>query len=256
MTDEPEGLPRKHYRCGVTASLPPGARAVLFDLDGVLTPTADVHMRAWEQLFTDVLSAHDSQAPYTDADYFDHVDGKPRSDGVRDLLAARGITVPEGSPDDAPGAETVNGLGTRKNLIFASILDSEGVQPYPGSVPLLDVLAERGVAVAVVSSSRNAPAVLAAAGIADRFDVVVDGNVAAKAGLHGKPAPDTFLHAAQLLGVPPASCVVVEDAVSGVQAGAAGGFAMVVGVDRGAGEQVLRDAGADVVVRDVGELLP
>jgi beta-phosphoglucomutase family hydrolase len=255
LVDEPEWLLRSHYRYRVTASLPADARAVLFDLDGVLTPTADVHMRAWGQLFTDVLGARDGQAPYTDADYFDHVDGKPRSDGVRDLLTARGITLPEGSPDDAPDQDTVNGLGTRKNLIFASILESEGVQPYPGSVPLLDALAERGVGVAVVSSSRNAPAVLAAAGIADRFEVVVDGAVAAELGLPGKPAPDTFLHAARQLGVPAAACVVVEDALSGVQAGAAGGFAMVVGVDRGAGEKVLRDAGADLVVRDVGELL-
>jgi beta-phosphoglucomutase family hydrolase len=239
----------------VTASRLSGVRAVLFDLDGVLTPTADVHMRAWEQLFTDVLRHHEPQPAYTDADYFDHVDGKPRYDGVRDLLAARGITLPEGSTDDPPHMETVCGLGNRKNVLFNTILAAEGVQAYPGSMAFLDALDERGTAVAVVSSSRNAHAVLTAAGIADRFAVVVDGVLAGRLGLAGKPAPDTFVHAAERLGVPVDGCAVVEDAVSGVRAGRAGGFGLVVGVDRGAGEQGLRDAGADVVVRDVAELM-
>jgi len=231
-------------------------RAVLFDLDGVLTPTADVHMRAWERLFTPVLAERGSQEPYTDADYFDHVDGKPRYDGVRDLLAARGIQLPHGDPDDSPDADTVCGLGNRKNVIFNELLATEGVQAYPGSIRLLDHLAAAGTAVAVVSSSRNAPSVLSAAGIDDRFEVVVDGAVAGQLGLSGKPAADTFVHAAEQLGVPVEHCVVVEDAVSGVRAGRAGSFALVVGVDRGAGEEALREAGADVVVRDLAELLP
>jgi beta-phosphoglucomutase family hydrolase len=229
---------------------------VLFDLDGVLTPTADVHMRAWERLFTPVLADHGIEAPYTDADYFAHVDGKPRYDGVRDMLATRDITLPEGSPDDPPEAETVCGLGNRKNALFSAILETDGVQPYPGSVHALDRLRERSVPVAVVSSSRNAPAVLAAAGLRERFDVVVDGAVAAADGLAGKPAPDTFVAAARRLGVDPGDAVVVEDAVSGVAAGRAGSFGLVVGVDRGVGERALLDAGADVVVSDVAELVP
>jgi beta-phosphoglucomutase family hydrolase len=229
--------------------------AVLFDLDGVLTPTAEVHMRAWDQMFNAFLSARGGQRPYTDADYFAHVDGKPRYDGVRDMLATRDIVLPEGSPDDPPEAETVSGLGNRKNAVFSSLLETEGVQPYPGSVRLLDRLRERGVPQAVVSSSRNAPAVLAAAGLADRFDVVVDGAVAAAEGLSGKPAPDTFVAAARRLAVKPADAVVMEDAVSGVAAGRAGTFGLVVGVDRGVGEQALLDAGADVVVSDLAELV-
>jgi beta-phosphoglucomutase family hydrolase len=229
-------------------------RAVLFDLDGVLTPTADVHMRAWERLFTPVLTERGIEAPYTDADYFAHVDGKPRYDGVRDLLASRGITLPEGTADDPPDAATVSGLGNRKNVIFSEILQTEGVQAYPGSMTMLDRLAERGTAMAVVSSSRNAHTVLVAAGLATRFDVVVDGVLAGDLGLPGKPAPDTFLHAAEQLGAPIDTCVVIEDAVSGVRAGRAGGFGFVIGVDRGAGEGPLLDAGADLVVRDLDEL--
>lgn len=228
---------------------------MLFDLDGVLTPTADVHMRAWELLFTDVLASHGVRDGYSDADYFTHVDGKPRYDGVRDLLASRDISVPEGSPEDAPDADTVAGMGNRKNAIFAEILRTEGVRAYPGSLALLDRLSERGTAVAVVSSSRNAPTVLAAAGLSERFSVVVDGAVAAQLGLPGKPAPDTFLEAAHQLDMPAQACAVLEDAVSGVRAGRAGGFAVVVGVDRGAGERPLLEAGADLVVHDLAELL-
>jgi len=164
--------------------------------------------------------------------------------------------VPEGTAEDSPDTETVCGLGNRKNEIFNRLLETEGVQAYPGSVALLDQLAEAGTGVAVVSSSRNAPSVLAAAGVADRFDVVVDGAVAGSLGLPGKPAPDTFVHAAQQLGMPIDACAVVEDAVSGVRAGRAGSFGLVVGVDRGAGQQALREAGADLVVRDLAELLP
>lgn len=228
--------------------------AALFDLDGVLTPTAEVHMRAWERLFTDYL-AERGVARYRESDYFDHIDGKPRYDGVRAMLAARGITLPEGDPEDSPETETVCGLGNRKNAEFARILAEEGVQPYPGSVRLLDHLAERGTAVAVVSSSQNAPAVLTAAGLADRFEVVVDGAVAAEEGLAGKPAPDTFAAAAERLGMSAARAVVLEDALSGVEAGHAGAFGLVVGVDRGVGADRLTAAGADRVVTDLAELV-
>lgn len=228
--------------------------AALFDLDGVLTPTAEVHMRAWERLFTDYLAARGAEL-YREADYFDHIDGKPRYDGVRSMLTARGITLPEGDPADSPDTETVAGLGNRKNDVFAQILAEEGVQPYPGSVRLLDLLAERGTAVAVVSSSRNAPAVLAAAGLADRFEVVIDGTVAAAEGLAGKPAPDTFTAAARRLGVTDDRSVVLEDALSGIEAGSAGSFGLVVGVDRGVGADRLIAAGADRVVADLAELI-
>ena len=229
--------------------------AALFDLDGVLTPTAEVHMRAWRNLFTDYLTLKgETGRPYTEADYFDHIDGKPRYDGVRDFLASRDITLAEGEPSDPSDADTVCGLGNRKNDFFAAALADDGVEPYPGSVELLDHLEQRGTKVAVVSSSRNAPAVLEAAGLADRFEVVVDGQVAAEEGLPGKPAPDTFLSAADRLGVDPGRAVVFEDAVSGVSAGHAGGFGLVVGVDRGVGPDKLTEAGADRVVTDLAEL--
>lgn len=228
--------------------------AVLFDLDGVLTPTATVHRRAWAELFTDWFERC-GVAPYVESDYYDHIDGKPRYDGVRDMLAARGSDLPEGTPDDDPDTETVCGLGNRKDQAFNHILTHEGIAPYPASVRLLDALAERGVLVAVVSSSKNATTVLAAAGLADRFEVVVDGRVAASESIPGKPAPDMFWRAADALGAPRERCVVVEDALSGVRAGAAGGFAAVVGVDRGTGADRLRDAGADVVVAELDELI-
>lgn len=229
--------------------------AILFDLDGVLTPTADVHMRAWDQMFNDFLAGRAGQRPYTAEDYFAHVDGKPRYDGVRAFLLSRSIELPEGDPDDSPETETVCGLGNRKNQAFAAVLQTEGVRPYPGSARLLDAVVAAGVAVAVVSSSRNARPVLAAAGLIDRFRVIVDGDVAARRQLPGKPAPDTFWSAAADLGVDATRCVVVEDAVSGVQAGRAGSFGLVVGVDRGAGAAVLTESGADVVVSDLGELV-
>ena len=231
------------------------AAAVLFDLDGVLTPTAAVHMRAWELMFRQYFAEHGIEPPYTDADYFTHVDGRPRYDGVRSVLLSRGVRLPEGEPSDPPGARTVCGLGNTKNALVNQLLAQEGVEPYPGSVRVVDALDRRGVPMAVVSSSRNTPAVLEAAGLGGRFPVLVDGVVAAAKHLAGKPAPDTFLHAAELLGVPPERAVVVEDAVSGVAAGRAGGFGLVVGVDRGAGAAALTEAGADVVVRDLGELM-
>lgn len=228
--------------------------AVLFDLDGVITPTADVHRRAWAQMFDEFLAARGG-APYRDADYFAYIDGKPRLDGVRSFLASREIDLPEGGAGDPPEAETVHGLGARKNAMFARVLSEEGVEPYPGSVRLLDALATTAIKTAVVSSSRNAPGVLAAAGLADRFTDVVDGSVAAERGLAGKPEPDTFLAAAEDLGVRKERAVVVEDAISGVAAGRAGAFGLVIGVDRGVGADALKEHGADVVVADLAELL-
>lgn len=229
--------------------------AVLLDLDGVLTPTADVHMRAWNTMFSAYFDQHGITPAYTDADYFAYVDGKPRYDGVRSALASRGVTLPDGDPGDPPGTETVCGLGNTKNAAFDAVLREDGVEAYPGSVAFLDALAERGVASAVVSSSKNARPVLAAAGLADRFEVVVDGVVAADEELAGKPAPETFERAAELLGVAVDRAAVVEDAVSGVAAGRAGGFGLVIGVDRGAGADTLLEAGADLVVTDLAELV-
>lgn len=229
--------------------------AVLFDLDGVITPTAEVHMRAWDQMFNAFLEQRGGQEPYTDDDYFEHVDGKPRYEGVRDFLASRDIELAEGGPDDDPDAETVGGLGNRKNVVFEQILERDGVEAYPGSVRLVEQLEAAGTPMAIVSSSRNAPAVLRAAGMIEHFGIIVDGNVAAERQLAGKPAPDTFLFAAQQLQTEAARAVVVEDAVSGVAAGRAGRFGLVVGVDRGVGAQRLTDHGADVVVDDLEELL-
>lgn len=231
-----------------------GLDAVLFDLDGVLTPTAVVHMHAWERLFAPLL-AERGAAPYADADYYAHIDGKPRYEGVRSLLVSRGIELPWGDPSDSPDAATVCGLGNRKNAVFTQVLESEGVEPYPGSVRLVDALIAAGRKVAVVSSSRNAVPVLAAAGLTDRFTVVVDGLVAADRGLAGKPDPATYLDAAAQLGVPHQRAVVVEDAESGVASGRAGDFGLVVGVDRGAGAATLMEQGADLVVEDLAELL-
>ena len=228
--------------------------AALFDLDGVLTPTAEVHMRAWRRLFTDFLIKRGIDQPYLESDYFSYIDGKPRYDGVRAFLASRGVQLADGEPNDSPTVETVCGLGNRKNEFFGEALREEGVQPYPGSVQLLDHLVERGTKVAVVTSSKNATAVLDAADLRPRFDVVVDGNVAAERGLRGKPSPDTFVAAADQLGVPVERAVVFEDALSGVQAGHAGGFGLVVGVDRGVGAQRLTESGADVVISDLAEL--
>ena len=245
--------------CVVTSHLVTALRpfaAVLFDLDGVLTPTAEVHMRAWQQLFTNYLAERADDRPgYREQDYFDYIDGKPRYDGVRAFLESRSITLAEGSPDDPPEAETVCGLGNRKNREFARVLAADGVEAYLGSVRLLDQLQQRQVRMAVVSSSRNARPVLTAAGLLDRFPVIIDGNVAAERGLAGKPEPHTFLAAAADLGVGVQESVVVEDAVSGVAAGRAGEFGLVVGVDRGAGAAKLEQAGADLVVSDLEELV-
>lgn len=226
--------------------------AVLFDLDGVLTPTAEVHMAAWRAMFEELFAQWRVEPPYTDADYYEHLDGKKRYDGVAALLRSRDIEVPWGEPDDPPIASTVCGIGNRKNEVFARLLRSQGIVPYPGSMRLLARLHDAGVPVAVVSSSKNADEVLTAAGIRDRFEVVMDGVIAERDGLASKPAPDVFLTAARMLGVEPARAVAVEDALSGVRSAAAGGFGLVVGVDRGVGADLLADAGADVVVSDLG----
>ncbi|MGP5621612.1 HAD family hydrolase [Candidatus Corynebacterium faecigallinarum] len=242
-----------------------GYQAVLFDLDGVITPTADLHRQAWAVMFTDYLDSHGAE-PYSEQDYFDHLDGRARLEGIASLLESRGISLPLNSPatPETPATpatggehrETVTSLGERKNADFLRLLD-EGINAYPGSVALLDALADRPDAprVAIVSSSKNARQVLEAAGLLERFELVVDGLVAAEHQLPGKPAPDTYAFAAAQLGVDNAVAVVVEDATSGVASGRAGGFGLTVGVDRGAGQDALLAAGADVVVTDLAELV-
>lgn len=227
--------------------------AVLFDLDGVLTPTAEVHMHAWQTMFEELFAAWDITPAYTERDYFDYLDGKKRYDGVASLLRSRDVEVPWGDPSDDPSADTVCGIGNRKNAVFERVLRAEGIAPYPGSLRVLDLLADAGTPVAVVSSSKNAEEVLAAAGIRDRFAVVMDGVIAERDHLASKPAPDVFVEAAKMLGVEPARSAAVEDAISGVRSAASGGFGLVVGVDRGVGEDDLLDAGAHVVVQDLEE---
>lgn len=229
--------------------------AALFDLDGVITPTAEVHMRAWQRMFSEYFAAKGIGELYVEDDYFRYLDGKPRYEGVRSLLTSRDILLPEGSPEDDAAAETVCGLGNRKNELFAQLLRNEGVEAYPGSVKLLEALKARGTKMAIVSSSANAPDVLAAAGLSDDFEIVVGGAVARDKLLAGKPAPDTFWYAARQLGVPKERAVVLEDALSGVAAGRAGNFGLVIGVNRGAGAAELTEAGADRVVDDLAELL-
>ncbi len=236
--------------------------AVLFDLDGVLTETATLHAAAWTRMFDTFLRsrAEASGEPLElfdiDDDYRRYVDGKPRYDGVRSFLASRGIELPEGEPSDPPIFETVAGLGNRKNELVVELIEIEGVEAFPGSVRLVEELRRRGIRTAVVSSSANAEAVLRSAGIAHLFDARVDGTIAQELGLPGKPAPDTFLEAARRLDVVAERAVVVEDALAGVEAGSAGGFGLVIGVDRLDQAEALRDHGADLVVTDLGELLP
>ncbi len=240
--------------------LPDGIRACLFDLDGVLTQTATVHAAAWKEMFDAFLrersSPGESFRPFDiDTDYPKYVDGKLRQDGVRAFLASRDIELPEGKPDDPPDAVTVNGLGNRKNARVQEIIRTRGVEVYAGSVRFLDAVRNAGYRRAVVSASKNCQAVLAAAGIEDLFEVRIDGIVAAERDLPGKPAPDTFLAAAEALGVAPAGCAVFEDAVAGVEAGRAGAFGFVVGVDRVGQADALREGGATIVVDDLAELL-
>ena len=241
--------------------MPAGTQACLFDLDGVLTQTAKVHAKAWKEMFDEFLRtrARDTGEPFrafdAHADYDEHVDGLPRADGVRNFLASRGITLPEGSDDDPPDAETVHGLGERKNELVLGVMKRDGVQPYEGSVRYVRAVRDAGLKVAVVSSSANAREALHAAGMRDLFEHVVDGHTAADEHLEGKPAPDMFLVGARAVDVEPAHAAVFEDALAGVQAGRAGHFGRVIGVDRVGQADALREHGADVVVQDLSELL-
>ncbi|HZE51425.1 MAG TPA: beta-phosphoglucomutase family hydrolase [Jatrophihabitantaceae bacterium] len=235
--------------------LPDHVAACLFDLDGVLTDTASVHRAAWKETFDAYLSAHGG-APFTDDDYDDYVDGKPRADGVRDFLASRGIQLPEGQPDDPPGHDTVHGIGNRKNELLLERIHRDGVTVYEGSRRYLALARDAGLARAVVSSSANAVSVLKVTGLDEFIQAVVDGNTIEQKRLPGKPAPDSFLAGAELLHVAPGAAAVFEDALAGVAAGRAGHFGFVVGVNRlGADhERGLREHGADTVVADLADL--
>lgn len=247
--------------------LPDGIVAVLFDMDGVITKTAVVHDAAWKQTFDDFLRQRAAQTgepfvPFDPVkDYDEYVDGKPRADGVRSFLESRGIELPEGSPDDPPGAQTLNGVGNKKNEVLLAKLEQDGVEVYDGSVRYLRAVRAAGLKTAIVSSSANTVQVLAAAKLTGYFDVRIDAQAAREKKLRGKPAPDTFLAAASELGVQPGAAAVFEDALAGVGAGKAGHFARVVGVNRVLGvdrdnqADALREHGADIVVEDLGDLL-
>jgi len=235
--------------------------AVLFDLDGVLTATAKVHAACWKRLFDEFLEERaattgEALKPFDIVeDYKRYVDGKLRYEGVRSFLESRGIDLPEGTPEEPPGYGTICGLGNRKDAMVQDMLEAEGVEVYEGSVKLVEQLRRRGIRTAVVSASKNCKVVLEAARISHLFDQVVDGEVAERLRLPGKPQPDTFLVAAERLGVVPERAVVVEDAISGVQAGRAGGFGLLIGVDRKGDPESLRQGGADIIVRDLSELV-
>lgn len=237
--------------------LPDHVTAGLFDLDGVLTGTAELHRAAWKETFDALLRARDGAgfAPFTEADYNNYVDGRPRFDGVRAFLSSRAIVLPEGGPDDPPSAETVQGVGNRKNQRVQQIIAERGVNPYPGSVRYLQAAEDAGLKIGVVTSSANGAAVLDAADLAKYVQARIDGVTIAERKLRGKPAPDSFLAGAEALGVDPENAAVFEDALSGVQAGKTGGFGYVVGVDRAGQADALRQHGADVVVTDLAELL-
>jgi beta-phosphoglucomutase family hydrolase len=241
--------------------LPDTIRACLFDLDGVLTRTAKVHAAAWKSMFDAYLQqrARRTDEPFRAFDvvhdYDEYVDGRPRYEGVREFLRSRGIELPQGTPEDPPTAETVDGLGNRKNELVLQLIHRQGVQPYEGSVRYVRKAREAGLRRAVVSSSTNCRDVLRAAGIEDLFEAIIDGVVADREHLRGKPAPDTFLAGARALGVEPPAAAVFEDALAGVEAGRAGGFGFVVGVDRTGQADALRAHGASVVVADLADLL-
>ncbi|MGH8981860.1 MAG: HAD family hydrolase [Acidimicrobiales bacterium] len=241
--------------------LPEGITACLFDLDGVLTRTAVLHAEAWKQAFDELLSRRAAHAaepfvPFDDPkDYDAYVDGRARLDGTREFLESRGIELPEGDPADPPESDTVQGVANRKNALVLELMESKGVDVYPGSVRFVEETRRCGLATAVVSASANTVHVLRAAGIDELFDACVDGVVAHDEHLEGKPAPDTYLAAARRLGVPPGEAAVFEDALAGVESGRAGGFSFVVGVDRAGQRDALRGHGADVVVDDLAELL-
>jgi beta-phosphoglucomutase family hydrolase len=250
-------MPATRTRLG----LPPEIRACLFDLDGVLTKTAALHAAAWKEMFDGFLQERAKRpaaefVPFDSAaDYGRYVDGKPRNDGVRSFLESRGIALPEGGSADSPDVETIAGLGNRKNELVLELLRRKGVEPFEGSVLYVRAVRAAGLHCAVVSSSANCREVLRAAGIADLFEVRIDPLVAQEQHLRGKPAPDTFLAASKALGVPPPRAAVFEDALAGVSAGRAGGFGLVVGVDRTGQADALREHGADIVVRDLADLL-
>lgn len=241
--------------------LPAGTQACLFDMDGVVTQTALVHAAAWKAMFDDFLRKWSGQTgqpfvPFDDVhDYDEYVDGKPRLDGTRSFLESRGIHLPEGSPDAPPGTPTLNGLSNQKNELVIQKIETDGVKVYEGTIEYIKRARAAGLRTAIVSSSANTVQVLEAAGIADLFDTRVDGVVAKERHLKGKPAPDTFLAAAEDLKVTPDHAAVFEDALAGVEAGRAGHFALVVGVDRVGQAEELRKHGADIVVKDLAELL-
>jgi beta-phosphoglucomutase family hydrolase len=241
--------------------LPVGVDACLFDLDGVLTQTAKVHAAAWKKMFDEYLSRRaaargEEYVPFDPvADYDEYVDGRPRYDGVSAFLGSRGIEPPRGTPDDDPAAETIDGIGNRKNELLLEMIHEQGVEPYDGSVRYAQAALDSGLRRAVVSSSTNCRDVLRAAGIEGLFEEIIDGVVAEREHLHGKPAPDTFLAGARALGAEPSEAAVFEDALAGVQAGRAGSFGFVVGVDRVGQARALKEHGADVVVSDLSELL-
>ncbi|HSC26594.1 MAG TPA: beta-phosphoglucomutase family hydrolase, partial [Vicinamibacterales bacterium] len=238
----------------------PTVDAVLFDMDGVVTDTAEAHAAAWKLLFDGYLEQRAAERggqfrPFDpDSDYREYVDGKPRYDGVRDFLASRGIELPYGSEDDPPEKETVSGLGNRKNRHFRTWLRNHPVKTFPGALALIAALKDARIKVAVFSASRNAEVVMRSAGVLDLFDAKVDGADLAKLRLPGKPDPAMLLAAAARLGTPPGRAAVVEDALAGVEAGARGGFGLVIGVDRAGQGQRLQEAGADLVVGDLAEL--
>jgi len=235
--------------------LPDHVTTCLFDLDGVLTSTAEQHRAAWKETFDAFLRTRDGFQEFTDDDYNSYVDGRPRYDGVRSFLASRGIDLPEGEPSDPSTANTVHGLGNRKNDLINKIISEGGVKSYPGSVRYLEAARDAGLRIGVVTSSANGAAVLEAADLAKFVEARIDGVVITERGLRGKPAPDSFLAGAEALDVEPANAAVFEDALSGVQAGRAGNFGYVIGVDRVGQTEALREQGADVVVTDLAQLL-
>lgn len=234
--------------------LPHGVRACLFDLDGVLTKTAAVHAAAWKQMFDEFLAAR-GDPPFEQSDYEAYVDGRPRLEGTRGFLQSRGIDLPDGKPDDAAGTPTVQGLSARKNELLQERIEQDGVEVYEGSRRYVEAVLAAGLRAAVVSSSANTEQILRVTGLADLFEARIDGVVAKREGIAGKPKPDTFLAGAAALQADADSSAVFEDAVSGVQAGRAGRFALVVGVDRTGHAEELRQHGADVVVQDLEDLL-
>jgi beta-phosphoglucomutase family hydrolase len=258
---EPHNGKRESDTVQQVLGLPDGVTACLFDLDGVLTQTVKVHAEAWKRTFDDFLRPRAAErdeefVPFDLVDDYDeYLDGRPRFDGVRAFLESRGIELPQGGPSDPPSDETIDSVGNRKNELMLALIDEQGVEPYEGSVRYVRAVIEAGLRRAVVSASTNARNVLNASGIADMFEDIVDGVVVEQQHLKGKPAPDTYLAGARALGVEPRQAAVFEDALAGVEAGRSGHFGVVVGVDRAGQAQALKAHGADVVVRDLAELL-